>query len=50
MGMVPIVVLCYDRYFTIGCMTVCDFTCEWVLLLVGDIYKYNMVVSSRRIG
>ena len=22
-------------------MTVCDFTCEWVLLPVGDIYKYT---------
>ena len=22
-------------------MTVCDFTCEWVLLPVGDIYKYK---------
>ena len=22
-------------------MTVCDFTCEWVLLPVGDIHKYK---------
>ena len=27
-------------------MTVCDFTCEWVLLPVGDIYKYNINTIS----